>query len=80
MQFPSEWSDRQATPSTTTALAGGKRRRITEPKQIIQTNPTIQTTQINLTTPKTNAIDRDEELKALLTQCETNLSQNPNPD
>jgi hypothetical protein len=46
--------------------------------QIIQTNPTIKSTKT--TTPKTNAIDRDEELKALLTQCETTLTQNLNPD
>ena len=89
MQFPSEWSDRQATQNTTTSLAGGKRRKITQPNQSIQANnnnnPTIQSTQTIQTTPKsTNSIDRDEELKALLTQCETQQTllsaQNPNPD
>ena len=64
MQFPSEWSDKQTAPPTSTT----KRRRL---------NTTNAPSNVNAT-------KREEDLKALLTQCDAEQArlnqQNPNPD
>ena len=64
MQFPSEWSDKQTAPPTSTT----KRRRLNT----------------NNAPSNVNATKREEDLKALLTQCDAEQArlnqQNPNPD
>jgi hypothetical protein len=73
MQFPSEWSDKQAAPHP-----ASKRRRVNTNNNN-NTNTTSTTTNAKPTHSK-----HEEELKELLTQCDTEqthlASHNPNPD
>lgn len=84
MQFPSDWSDKQ---TQSHSLAGGKRRKITtSTKQLAQEASLESTLSPQSPTEETHfpKHKRDEELKALLSKCDTEQAhcnaQNANPD
>jgi hypothetical protein len=65
MQFPSKWSDKQ--PQQTHSLAGVKRRRLTS----IPGDTTKNHNSNNSNNNNSSSLKRDEELKSLLSQCDS---------